>query len=281
MLDISGTTRIFPVIGWPVEQVKAPALFNAYFKRHHIDARVVPLKVSPDNYVATVKALMAIENIGGLFVSIPFKPLTLDAVDEATQRATIAGACNAVYRKEDGTIVGDLIDGEGFIRALTNTAGTTPLDWPTTNAFVAGCGGVGKAIVAALGAQGVAQIDIFDTHAPSASDLLARARAAFPSTTFAIKEPTAAGYDLIVNATTLGMHADDPLPIPLDGISAHCIVADCGMKIENSKLLREAGALGCKTQKGKEMLIEQAPLYLALFGYGQVNASEFRALEAL
>ena len=42
MLEISGTTRIFPVIGWPVEQVKAPALFNAYFMQHGIDARVIP-----------------------------------------------------------------------------------------------------------------------------------------------------------------------------------------------------------------------------------------------
>lgn len=39
MKEITGTTRIFPVIGWPVEQVKAPTLFNAYFKRHGLDAR--------------------------------------------------------------------------------------------------------------------------------------------------------------------------------------------------------------------------------------------------
>lgn len=281
MLDISGTTRIFPVIGFPVEQVKAPALFNAYFIQHQIDARVVPLKIAPDQYVPAVKTLMGIENIGGIFVSIPFKPLTLEAVDRATSRASIAGACNAVFRQADGTVVGDLIDGEGFIRALARTAGDTPLDWPQSSALVVGCGGVGKAIIAALAAQGIGRIDVFDTYEASATDIVQRAQAAFPGTQFGIKQPQAAGYQLIVNASTLGMHPDDALPVSLDGVDPACIVADCGMKIENSKLLQQASALGCRTQKGKEMLIEQAPLYLELFGYGQVNSDEFRRLGAL
>lgn len=281
MLDISGTTRIFPVIGFPVEQVKAPALFNAYFIQHQIDARVVPLKIAPDQYVTAVKTLMGIENIGGIFVSIPFKPLTLDAVDRATSRASIAGACNAVFRQADGTVVGDLIDGEGFMRALARTIGDTPFDWPQASAMVVGCGGVGKAIIAALAAQGIGRIDVFDTYAPSATDIVQRAQAAFPGTQFGIKQPRAAGYQLIVNASTLGMHPEDPLPLSLDGVDPTCIVADCGMKIENSKLLQHASALGCRTQKGKEMLIEQAPLYLELFGYGQVDSDGFRQLGAL
>jgi shikimate dehydrogenase len=281
MLDISGTTRIFPVIGWPVEQVKAPALFNAYFQRHDIDARVIPLKIAPDQYVSAVRTLMSIENIGGIFVSIPFKPLTLESVDRASPRATIAGACNAVYRTPDGTVAGDLIDGEGFIRALARTAANKPIDWPNASALVIGCGGVGKAIIAALAAQGIGKITMFDTHEASATDILQRAQAAFPATQFAIGTPHADGYQLIVNASTLGMHPDDPLPVPLDGIDPACIVADCGMKIENSKLLVTASALGCRTQKGKEMLIEQAPLYLSLFGYGDVDSADFRQLGAL
>ncbi|MFD2272151.1 hypothetical protein ACFS07_15875 [Undibacterium arcticum] len=49
------------MIGWPVEQVKAPALFNAYFTRHNIDARVIPLKIAPDAYIAAVCMLMSVE----------------------------------------------------------------------------------------------------------------------------------------------------------------------------------------------------------------------------
>ena len=77
------------------------------------------------------------------------------------------------------------------------------------------------------------------------------------------------------------MHAGDAMPIDLRGVSSGCIVADCGMKIEMTKLLAEAQRLGCRIQKGKEMLIEQAPLYLELFGWPGVSSDEFRELGAL
>lgn len=281
MKEITGTTRMFPVIGWPVEQVKAPTLFNAYFKRNGIDARVVPFKIAPDLYCEAVRLFMQSENVGGIFVSIPHKPMTLQAVEQATVRAQVAGACNAVYRDADGVVWGDLIDGEGFIRALARTTGERPLQWNRTRALVVGTGGVGCAIVASLAAQGVAEITVYDTNRANADALLARVAAAFPATRARFASPEVAGCDLVVNSTPLGMHAGDPLPFSLDGISPDCIVADCGMKIEMSQLLVQAQARGCRIQKGKEMLIEQAPLYLELFGWPGVDANDFRHLEAL
>jgi shikimate dehydrogenase len=281
MIEISGTTRIFPVIGWPVEQVKAPALFNAYFERHDIDARVVPLKVPPEAYTATVRTLMAIPNIGGIFVSIPHKPMSVNAVDVPSARAALAGSCNAIYRDAEGRILGDLIDGEGFIRALDRTCGADPLDWQHARALVVGSGGVGCAIAYALAERGVGQVALNDTRSELALALSERLRRAFPRTEFVLAPPTAAGFDLVVNSTPLGMAADDPLPIDLSGVSRSCIVADCGMKIEMSRLLRQAQELGCRIQKGKEMLIEQAPLYLELFGWPGVSSDAFRALGAL
>jgi shikimate 5-dehydrogenase len=145
MRDISGTTRIFPVIGWPVEQVKAPALFNAYFQRHDIDARVVPFKVPPRDYIRAVHTLMAMENVGGIFVSIPHKPMSVEAVDQPTARALLAGSCNAIYKDADGSLIGDLIDGEGFVRAFDRTLAGAPFGWATAKALVVGSGGVGCA----------------------------------------------------------------------------------------------------------------------------------------
>lgn len=282
MIEISGTTRIFPVIGWPVEQVKAPALFNAYFMRHGIDARVIPLKVAPASYIAAVRMLMSMENVGGIFVSIPHKPMSVDAVDRPTSRALLAGACNAIYKAEDGkTVIGDLIDGEGFVRAFDRTCGTTPFDWPNAKALVVGSGGVGCAVAASLAARGIGQVAIYDTRTQQAEALQVRLQRAFPATEVVLGAPRAEGYDLVVNSTPLGMHADDPMPVDLNGIAPSCIVADCGMKIEMSRLLVEAQKRGCRIQKGKEMLIEQAPLYLELFGWPGVSSDAFRALEAL
>ena len=282
MIEISGTTRIFFVIGWPVEQVKAPALFNAYFKKHNLDARVVPLKIEPAAYTNAVRTLMAIENVGGIFVSIPHKPMTVSAVDEATLRARLAGACNAIYKSADGkTIIGDLIDGEGFVRALDRTCAETPFQWAQSNALVVGSGGVGCAIAASLASRGIAHVAIYDTRAEQAQSLQARLQEAFPATKISIGKPSAEGYDLIVNSTPLGMHPDDPLPLDLTGLSSSCIVSDCGMKIEMTKLLTAAQENGCRIQKGREMMIEQSPLYLELFGWPGVSSDAFRELGVL
>lgn len=281
MTGITGSTRIFPVLGWPVEQVKAPALFNAYFRRHGLDARVVPLKIAPAHFCQAVHALMQAENVGAILVAIPHKPMGLQAVAQASLRARIAGACNAVYRRADGAIAGDLIDGEGFVRALQRSCAGQPFDWARSRALVLGCGGAGCAIAAALAAQAIAEIALYDTRRSVAQALQARVQQAFAQTRVCLAEPVAAGYQLVVNCTPLGMHDGDRLPVALDGVGRDCIVADCGMKIEMSQLLRQAQERGCRIQTGKEMLIEQAPLYLELFGWPGVSASDFRALEAL
>jgi shikimate dehydrogenase len=282
MIEITGTTKIYPVIGWPVEQVKAPTLFNAYFNNHDIDARVVPLKIPPADYVNAVRTLMGVENVGGIFVSIPHKPMSVDAVDQASSRALLAGACNAIYKAPDGkTIMGDLIDGEGFVRAFDRTCGDTPFPWESAKALVVGSGGVGCAIAEALAARGIAQVAIYDTRAEQAEALRGRLQEAFPQTEVVIGTPLAEGYDLVVNSTPLGMQRGDPVPVDLSGVSSSCIVADCGMKIEMTRLLVEAQLRGCRIQKGKEMLIEQAPLYLELFGWPGVSSDAFRSLEAL
>jgi shikimate dehydrogenase len=281
MLEISGTTRIFPVIGWPVEQVKAPILFNTYFKRHGIDARVVPLKIAPEAYAGAVRMLMAVENVGGIFVSIPHKPASVGAVDIVSPRAALAGACNAIYKGADGAIHGDLIDGEGFIRAFERTCGDTAFPWQRARALVVGSGGVGCAVAASLAARGIARVDVCDNRADQARALRERLQAAFPGTVVGLGLPAAEGYDVVVNCTPLGMREDDPLPIDLRGAAASCIVADCGMKIETTRLLRDARARGCRIQKGREMMIEQSPLYLELFGWPGVPASAFRDLGVL
>ena len=85
-----------------------------------------------------------------------------------------------------------------------------------------------------------------------------------------------AGYQLVVNGTPLGMKPDDPLPVDVARLVSSTIVADAVMKVDMTPLLREASARGCRIQLGREMLFEQAPLYLELFGFGQVAAEDVR-----
>jgi shikimate dehydrogenase len=93
--------------------------------------------------------------------------------------------------------------------------------------------------------------------------------------------PDVKGYDLVVNCTPLGMAANDPLPTNIDALEASTIVADCVMKVGFTPLLKAAQARGCAIQRGREMLLEQAPLYMELFGWPGTTAADFRALEVI
>jgi shikimate dehydrogenase len=281
LIPISGTTKLIAVIGWPVEQVKAPAIYNAYFARHAIDAVCVAMRVSPGDYAAFVKSLMCATNVVGICVSIPHKPASALLGDVVTTAARVAGAANAIFRDGEGRIVADLIDGEGFVRALDRTCAEEPFDYAINRAMIVGCGGVGCAIAASLAARGIAEIALKDLDCAAVEKLAARLREHYPTLRLMLHDVDEANYDVLVNGTTLGMSCDDPLPFRVDRAKGTAIVADCGMNIEMTELLKTAQARGLRIQKGKEMLFEQAPLYMDRFGWPNTTADEFRALDVL
>ena len=281
MIPISGATRVFPVIGWPVEQVKAPAIYNAYFAKHDIDAVCVPMSVAPQDYEAFVRSLMAAPNVGGICVTIPHKSATVGVGDLATRAALTAGAANVICRDNQGRIVADLIDGEGFVRALDITAQPTGFDYRKASALMVGCGGVGSAVAASLAGRGISRLGLIDLDPNVVDRLAANLITHYPAIEISTQETDESEFDLLVNGTPLGMNPGDQMPFSVELAKATAIIAECGMKTEMTELLRVAQARGLCIQKGKEMLFEQAPLYMDRLGWPGTTAEQFRALGVL
>jgi shikimate dehydrogenase len=280
MIPISGTTKVFPVIGWPVEQVKAPAIYNAYFAKYGIDAVCVPMRVSPDEYGVFVKSMMTASNVGGICVSIPHKPASVRLGEIATKQALVAGAANVIYRDKNGRVVADLIDGEGFVRALDRTT-AQQFEYRAASALIVGCGGVGCAIAASLASRGITRLGLKDIQRDVVEQLASRLRERFPQLVLDLHEVDESGYDLFINGTPMGMSSGDPMPFSIESAKPHAVIADCGMKTEMTQLLKSAELRGLRIQKGKEMLFEQAPLYMERFGWPNTTADQFRALGVL
>ena len=259
---IRGTTLLYPVLGSPIAQVKAPMLYNALFASTGLDAAVVPIEIAPDDYPIVLKALFRAKNVPGAFVTIPHKAATVALLDDFSDAVRIAGACNAVVRRDDGTLYGELFDGIGFVRAVERH------DFRVAGArcLVVGAGGAGAAIAAALADAGAAAIRLHDTRSDHAARLAAQLASHFPRTVVDAGPATLAGFDLIVNATPLGMEADDPLPIDVGQITPSMVIAEIVMKREITPMLAAARARGCRVVLGREMLAEQMPLYLDFFG---------------
>jgi shikimate dehydrogenase len=271
---ISGKTRLIAHVGYPTESFKAPMIYNPWFEKEGIDAVVVPMGVKGDDYVAALAAIRKFTNIHGALITMPHKVTTVALLDEPSTAVRIAGACNALLMKPDGTLAGDMFDGAGFVRGVMRKG----LKIAGSSCLVVGTGGVGSAIAASLAAEGPASMTLFDTDAASAEGLAGRLRAHYPTIDVRVGSNDPAGHALVVNATPLGMKPGDPLPFDVSRLSSDTFVGEVVMKQEITPLLQAAIDRGCRYQIGTDMLFEMIPAYLEFFGFGTATPDELRAV---
>lgn len=262
LADIQGTTRIFPVVGYPVHQVKAPHLYNDWFRRTGHDCIVVPVEIAPDDYAVVLPALLRARNVGGVMVTIPHKVPTVGLLDDCSLAVKVSGSCNAVIRRPDGTLFGDMFDGRGFVRAAQH-GGFVPRG---ARCLVVGAGGAGAAIAAALASAGAAQVRLFDTRTAHAEEMARTLQQHFPDCRLDAGPNRLRGFDLVVNATPLGMDPADPMPVDASELTPDMTVGEIVMKVAVTPLVAAARAAGCRAVLGYEMLKQQMPLYLEFLG---------------
>jgi shikimate dehydrogenase len=189
----------------------------------------------------------------------------------------IAGACNAVLKRDDGTLLGDQFDGAGFVRGVLRKG----RQLEGARVLLSGAGGVGSAIAASLAAAGVGELALYDTRAESAESLGRRLLEHYPALAVRTGSNDPDGFDVVVNATPVGMKDDDPLPFDAARIAPSCFVGEVVMKSEYTPLLRAALDKGCDVQVGTDMLFEMIPAYLEFFGFGTATADELRRSAAI
>ena len=265
-MHITGSTRVFFVLGHPVAQVRAPEVFNPIFDAHGIDAALLPIQVTPAALPAFVQGSLQADNVGGLWVTIPHKAAILPLLSEVDAHGARAGAVNAVRRLADGTLAGALFDGLGFAAALDH------LQVAVTGkrVLLVGTGGAGVAIAVALADRPLALLAVNDVQPARAEALVQRLAtgAACPVQARPVVDP--AGFDVVIHATPLGMKPDDPLPFDVARLSPGATVVDILMKPAGTPLRRACDAHGLAYHPGFEMLTQQVPAYLRYFGYGDV-----------
>jgi len=249
---ISGTTKLYGVIAHPIEHVRVQALFNAYFEQHAVDAVFVPIHVKPEDAAAALNGFRRMLNLRGVVITIPHKVTFLDLVDEVLPTARLAGATNVIRPEPDGRWIGTNLDGMGFVNGLTDK-----IFPPKGHSFlVVGCGGAGSAIAATLIQAGITRLTIAEVQRDRAEKLAARLSAAVPDVPVTVVGPIPdpAGYDVVVNATPMGMHDGDPLSFDPARLTAGTVVAEVVQAPPVTRLLHEATQRGFRTLPGGNML---------------------------
>jgi shikimate dehydrogenase len=172
----------------------------------------------------------------------------------------------------DGKLIGDMFDGEGFVRAAAgagrNIAGQRVL--------IVGAGGVGSAIAAACAKAGAGEIALADTRAEAVERLADRLRQNNPGLKLSLGSNDPSDFEIAVNATPLGTYPDDPLPMDPSRLSPPVLVGEVVLKPAITPLLAAAKARGLACVTGLDMLFEQIPAYLEFFGFPPATAAELR-----
>ena len=274
---ICGTTSLIAHIGYPTFTFKSPQIYNPYFRHAGIDAVVVPMGCQAADYPDFLRAVFTLTNITGALITMPHKVSTVGLLHQASTAVHIAGACNAVRRNAAGQLEGALFDGEGFVRGVLRKG----LQLAGKRALVVGAGGVGSAIAASLAAAGVSELQVFDTHSLAAHQLAERLRLHYPQLQVHTGSNDSHGMALVVNATPLGMHVDDPLPIDINRLQPDCLVGEVVLRTEMTALLIAAQQRGYRVQVGSDMLFEQIPAYLEFFGLPSTTPEQLRALSKI
>jgi len=253
---ITGKTRIYVIIADPIAQVRTPEVFNALFQRLHIDAALIPVHVGSEDLEPLISGFRGMRNLGGIIATIPHKTTLAPLCDELEDPARLLGSVNTVRREETGKLIGNIFDGVGFVEGLKSQG----YDPSGKKVLLVGAGGAAGAIALGLVEAGVASLTIANRTPAKAKRIVDRISRHYPGFPFSLGHPDPKGHDLIINATSLGMHAHDPLPIDPGRLSPEMMVAEIVMKPENTALLAAAKSRGCSILYGRHMLDEQIRL---------------------
>jgi len=267
---ISGSTRLIGFIGDPIQQAKSPEKLNAIFDRAGVDTVCVPMHVRQGDLPAFLNGMAGLRNLDGIIATIPHKFDLAALADDLEENAAFVGAANVAKRTDGGRWTAELFDGIGFVQGLEKRGH----DLRGKSILLTGAGGAGTAIAGALAKAHTGPLTIVDADEARAAKLAGRLREKAPemAVTVAPLGADPAGFDVVVNATPMGMGEGDPLPVDPTRLDPASLVVDIIMKPEKTRLLIEAEKQGCRIHPGRHMLDSQLDNFLAFFGHGDLTA---------
>lgn len=242
--------REFRLLGRPVDHSVSPEMHRTAFRLMRVVARYEAVDVSADELGG---ALSDTPPGGGGNVTLPYKEAAADLIDDPAPAVRATGACNCYWRTEAGGLAGDNTDVGGFLEACSELGASLP----GAHVLVLGAGGAARAVLHALALAGAGAVSLWNRTRSRAE----RLAATMDGPLRVVDRPPAGPFDLVVNATRLGLAPDDPLPLDL-GRSTARRALDLVYAAGGTAWVHHARAAGIPAADGLTMLVQQAALSL-------------------
>lgn len=268
-MEIDGRTRVIVHLAYPSAHLRTPAFFNPLMERQGRNAVLVPWQVKPDNLSQVWETLRLCESVAGVIVTIPHKTAVAGLCDALEGAARFLNVANVARRTGDGHFIGRMYDGPGYLRGLRSQGHQVA----GRKVLLLGAGGAATGIAHSLMEEGVAALTIANRTRPRAATLAKALNREFRTGIAMAGDAVGGDHDIVINATSVGLKADDPLPIDPQTIRPDALVGEVIMQPDVTPLLQAAQGRGCRIHKGKHMIIGQTEL-LADFLLGPVGGAD-------
>ncbi len=255
-MRITGKTRVAALFGYPVEHTLSPVMQNAAFDHLGLDCCYLPFSVPPDSLKQAVESIRALHLLGAN-LTIPHKEAVIPFLDVLDKEAAAIGAVNTIVNSE-GQLTGYNTDGKGFMRSLDENL----ISPAGKQVLIIGAGGSSRAISHYLGRE-AGSLCIYNRNRDKAKTLAAYLSSQGGTVRVIDSLRDLAGFDIIINATALGLMTADPLPVDIDLLTSSQVV--CDLIYHKTQLCIRAEAKGCKTLGGTGMLLWQGALAFELW----------------
>ena len=245
---LNGATRVHFIVGDPIAQVKSPAGVTQAFNDAGHNAICIPAHVAPANLAGWHAGVSLAGNVDGIIVTVPHKFACFDLCATTSPSAAFLHTVNTMRRNPDGSWHGDMFDGLGFVAAMRDNGAVIE----GRKALLVGAGGAGSAIAHALVMAGVSALAIHDEDVQRRTTLVDRL-ASIGRCPVQHGSANPAGFDIVLNATPVGMKEGDPFPLDVKQLQPAMFVGCVITQPVITPLIASASALGCNTMTGAHM----------------------------
>ena len=252
MIVVTARTRVFTILGNPVEHSLSPVIQNAAFQEAGVDGVYVALRCDAEQMVGFMSGLGRGGGAGN--VTLPHKEKAASVLDKPSEAVRRTGACNTFWG-EDGALCGDNTDVEGFRRALRHfLGGGTPAGY---RVLLLGAGGAARAALLSLIDDQAQDVLILNRTVERARAVARRIGGDRVRVAESHSEVDDGDFDLVVNTTRLGLASEDKLPIDLERLSRAGAVMDLVYGSTATAFVTASKRLGIPAVDGGEMLVHQ------------------------
>ena len=249
-INLNGRTRLYPLLGDPIIYARSPDWLSKRMAERGMNMISLPLEVPEGKLGEVIEGLTAINNVDGFSLTMPHKQTGFSYCATHSETSELLGVVSAVRRNADGSWHGHTTDGDAFVKAQIEHGAVIQ----GARVLILGVGGAGSAIAIAMLDQGAKEVVIYDQDTPRMDSLATllepKAQGRLQTGT---RDPS--GFDLVCNATPMGMSETDPLPLDPSLFRDTMFVGDVVAGHGETAFIRAARMAGCPTADGDAMVV--------------------------